>query len=146
MLCSSSNYELFIQSKHQYLLKDRRSNEPSSPLDSINERHSIEEGPNSYQNSQLSPLKNPLSIDLTFRKKTDEVLSPLQESILRGLESPRKCLEPFKLSREYIPTAETLNSHSQLPLLPALLPRLRSTLPSLAVLNEAPLRMTGSRE
>jgi hypothetical protein len=39
MLCSSNNYELFIQSKH-YFLKDKRSEAlsppPLSPLASIN--------------------------------------------------------------------------------------------------------------
>lgn len=86
MLCSSSNYELFIQSKHHFPLKDRKAAEPAlSPIDSINEHHSIEEGHNSYQSSQHSPIRSPFHADLTFRKRADEALSPLQASILRGL-------------------------------------------------------------
>ncbi len=122
-MCSSNNYELFIQSKH-YLLKGKRSNEtfappPLSPLDSINERQSFDEGRNSFDASQSTPKKDILGSDVTFRKKLEEPHSPLQESILRGLDSPLKYYSPLKGSKESLATAETLRSA---PFIPSILP------------------------
>jgi hypothetical protein len=103
MLCSNSNYELFIQSKHHYNLKDKKTTEAhSSQLPSIHERHSFDEGHHSRHSSQFSPLKSPLQHELTFRNKID---SPLQDSILNALDSPGKWLEPFRLSKDCIATA-----------------------------------------
>jgi len=43
MLCSNSNYELFIQSKHHYNLKDKKEPEkPTTQLPSIHERYSFD--------------------------------------------------------------------------------------------------------